>query len=110
MALLGFVPDYPDPDNVLATIVVSYAFYGRIHQYNNTHVDDLAVLGASEADESSRIDYYHEIQEICAEELPVIPIVEAVDWAFYRPNVKNFRLPSLMHAWADVFTGIYIGS
>ncbi len=44
--------------------------------YSNARVDELFTLGLNSTDNEIRKPYYHEIQEILSQELPIVPIVQ----------------------------------
>ena len=58
-------------------------------RYSNPEVDDLAHLGAEEIDPKKRSEIYTKIQQILAEDLPVIPLVEMEFTTVYLDKVKN---------------------
>jgi peptide/nickel transport system substrate-binding protein len=51
-------------------------YWRNICRYNNSEVDNLAALAAQEPDWDQRAEYYYEIQEILARDLPVLALYD----------------------------------
>ncbi|MET7699671.1 ABC transporter substrate-binding protein [Streptomyces sp. NPDC005485] len=86
----GWVPDYPDPDNFTAP------FFGKgnvlSNNYtNNTITSDLIPKTAAESDRSATDKTYGELQDVVAQQLPVIPIWQAKQYAVVRDNVYGLE-------------------
>lgn len=86
----GWVPDYPDPDNFTAP------FFGKgnvlsNHYTNSTITGRLIPKTAAQSDRSSTDIEYGKIQDIVAEDLPVLPIWQAKQYAIVRDNVYGLE-------------------
>ncbi|MEU9213157.1 ABC transporter substrate-binding protein [Streptomyces sp. NPDC048415] len=86
----GWVPDYPDPDNFTAP------FFGKGNVLSNnftnsTITGDLIPKTAAESDRSSTDADYGKLQDLVANELPVIPIWQAKQYAVVRDNVYGLE-------------------
>jgi peptide/nickel transport system substrate-binding protein len=86
----GWVPDYPDPDNFTAP------FFGKgnvlsNHYTNSTITGRLIPKTAAQSDRSSTEIEYGKIQDIVAEDLPVLPIWQAKQYAIVRDNVYGLE-------------------
>ena len=86
----GWVPDYPDPDNFTTP------FFGKgnvlsNHYTNRTITGRLIPKTAAQSDRSSTDIEYGRIQDIVAEDLPVIPIWQAKQYAIVRDNVYGLE-------------------
>ncbi|AVH61559.1 MULTISPECIES: ABC transporter substrate-binding protein [Streptomyces] len=86
----GWVPDYPDPDNFTAP------FFGKGNVLSNnftnsTITGQLIPKTASESNRSSTEGDYSELQDLVADELPVIPIWQAKQYAVVRDNVYGLE-------------------
>jgi peptide/nickel transport system substrate-binding protein len=57
--------------------------------YSNEEVDQLLEDGIREMDESKRIDIYKRIQEIIADELPLLPLVVPQQIIFFSNRTKG---------------------
>lgn len=54
--------------------------YGDGSGYSNLQVDQLAVQGQSQATHAARVPYYNQLQEIIANDLPVMLILQRIDF------------------------------
>jgi peptide/nickel transport system substrate-binding protein len=86
----GWVPDYPDPDNFTAP------FFGKgnvlsNHYTNSTITGRLIPKTAAQSNRSSTETEYGKIQNIVAEDLPVLPIWQAKQYAIVRDNVYGLE-------------------
>ncbi|MGH2723438.1 MAG: ABC transporter substrate-binding protein [Actinomycetota bacterium] len=69
---LGWFPDYPDADNYLASFYSSDSFLNNA--YSNNQVDQLIATERASTDQGDRVAAFEQIQQIAAEEVPIIPI------------------------------------
>lgn len=60
-------------------------------RYANAQVDEYLEAARSSLDQDERQELYHKVQDILAEELPVIPLYGTYEVAAMRSSVKNFR-------------------
>jgi peptide/nickel transport system substrate-binding protein len=86
----GWVPDYPDPDNFTAP------FFGEgnvlDNRYDNkTIIDTLIPRTAAESDRGATDKDYGQLQDIVAEELPMIPIWQGKQYAVVHENVYGLE-------------------
>lgn len=66
--------------------------------YSNSHVDELLEEVHKEAEPEARKAIYDEIQDIAAEELPMIPLLHDVNLNIYNTKISNYT--------SDVFSGV----
>jgi peptide/nickel transport system substrate-binding protein len=86
----GWVPDYPDPDNFTAPFFGKGNVLGN--NYTNTTVTgQLIPETAAQSDRSSTDRQYGELQDIVAEQVPVIPVWQAKQYAVVRENVYGLE-------------------
>ncbi|WP_043681656.1 ABC transporter substrate-binding protein [Streptomyces xylophagus] len=86
----GWVPDYPDADNFTAP------FFGKgnvlSNNYtNNTITDTLIPRTAAQSDRSATDTDYGRLQDIVADQLPVLPVWQAKQYAVTRDNVYGLE-------------------
>ncbi|WP_055492993.1 ABC transporter substrate-binding protein [Streptomyces sp. TP-A0356] len=86
----GWVPDYPDPDNFTAP------FFGKgnvldNHYVNSTITGELIPKTAAQSDRSSTDKDYGRLQDIVAQEVPMIPVWQAKQYALRRDNVYGLE-------------------
>ncbi|GGO51571.1 solute-binding transport lipoprotein [Streptomyces lasiicapitis] len=86
----GWVPDYPDPDNF------TQPFFGKDNVLLNHYKND-AITGkiipntAAQSDRTSTDTDYGKLQDIVADELPIIPVWQAKQYAVARENVYGLE-------------------
>ncbi len=86
----GWVPDYPDADNFTAP------FFGEgnvlSNNYSNrTITDTLIPRTAAQSNRASTDKDFAELQNIVAEQLPVLPIWQAKQYAVVRDGVRGLE-------------------
>jgi peptide/nickel transport system substrate-binding protein len=86
----GWVPDYPDPDNFTAP------FFGDGNVLSNNYeseriVNQLIPTTAAESNRAATAGSFQELQNIVAEELPVIPLWQGKQYAVARENVSGLE-------------------
>lgn len=87
--LLGWYPDYLDPDNYLAPFYHSEDSFTRI--YDNPEMDELiaAQQTAAGPNTEARLQTFADIQALAAEDAPIVPLYVVTPFAFARSNVDG---------------------
>ncbi|MFJ7156921.1 ABC transporter substrate-binding protein [Streptomyces sp. NPDC101118] len=86
----GWVPDYPDPDNF------TQPFFGEGNVLGNNYKND-TITGtiipktAAVADRASTEADFTKLQDIVAQELPVLPLWQGKQYAVARENVQGLQ-------------------
>ncbi len=100
-ALLGTSPSEPDP-SAYANVLRSSSPFNQWHPKQpkpatawETRIDELIALQGRETNHERRYAQFHEIQEILADQLPVIPIVSRHLTSGSNQRIGNHR-PSTM--------------
>ncbi|MFE6488652.1 ABC transporter substrate-binding protein [Streptomyces sp. NPDC057757] len=86
----GWVPDYPDPDNFTAPFFGEGNVLGNNYT-NSTITGELIPETAAASSRSSTESAYGELQDIVADELPLIPLWQAKQYAVVRDNVYGLE-------------------
>lgn len=86
----GWVPDYPDPDNF------TQPFFGKgnvlMNRYENaTLTGKIIPRTAAESDRSQTGKDFAQLQSIVADELPILPVWQAKQYAVVRDNVYGLE-------------------
>ncbi|MGJ5829299.1 ABC transporter substrate-binding protein [Streptomyces ossamyceticus] len=86
----GWVPDYPDPDNFTSP------FFGKGNVLDNNYTNktitgDLLPSTAAQSDRSATEQEYAELQNLVAEEVPLLPVWQAKQYAVIRQNVYGLE-------------------
>ncbi|MDN3022192.1 ABC transporter substrate-binding protein [Streptomyces sp. S.PB5] len=86
----GWVPDYPDPDNFTAP------FFGKGNVLSNNYTNGMIThtlipRTAAQSDRSATDDDYGRLQDAVAEDVPIIPIWQAKQYAVVRDDVYGLE-------------------
>ena len=91
MFMLGWVADYPDPENFL-----DIQFYSNSEQnhsrYDNPKVDALLEEARRELDHEKRMELYRRAEEIIVNESPWIPIYHGINYVLVKPYVEGLMI------------------
>ena len=93
---IGWIADYPDPENFLDLL-----FYGTSSNnhtgYNNAEVNRLLEEARVEQQEDVRYELYHKIEQIIIDEAPWIPLwYSGEQYVLVKPYVKDYFLTQLI--------------
>ncbi|MEV4031831.1 ABC transporter substrate-binding protein [Streptomyces umbrinus] len=86
----GWVPDYPDPDNFTAPFFGEGNVLGNNYT-NRTVTGQLIPETAAESDRASTEPQYGELQDIVADQVPIIPIWQAKQYAVVGDSVYGLE-------------------
>ena len=84
---LGWFPDFPDPDNYVSPFYSKESFL-NIH-YDNPAVEKLLAQQKAETDPAAREALFQQIQEIAAQDIPIIPLWQGDQLAAIRTGVTG---------------------
>ena len=104
MFQIGWIADYPDPENFLDIL-----FHGGSSS-NHTGIDNLVLnsileQARTERDETRRFDLYHQAEELVVDQAPWVPLwYSGEQYLLVKPNVKDYFLtplviPKLRHVY-----------
>ncbi len=95
MFSLGWIMDYPDPEDILDIL-----FYSKSRQnnsrYENLDVDALIEQARVEQDTEARLALYREIERQIIEDAPWIPLYFGAGHVLVKPYVKNYFFPAMV--------------
>ena len=104
MFQIGWIADYPDPENFLDIL-----FHGGSSNnhtgINNTALNSILIQARTERDETRRFDLYHQAEELILKEAPWVPLwYSGEQYLLVKPNVKDYFLkplviPKLRHVY-----------
>jgi peptide/nickel transport system substrate-binding protein len=86
----GWVPDYPDADNFTAPFFGKGNVLGNNYA-NRTITGSLIPSTAAQSDRSATDEAYERLQDIVAEDLPMLPIWQAKQYAVVRDGVYGLE-------------------
>ncbi|WP_151774700.1 ABC transporter substrate-binding protein [Streptomyces abyssomicinicus] len=86
----GWVPDYPDPENFTGPFFGEGNVLGNNYE-NETITEDLVPATAAQRERSATANDYGQLQDIVAEELPILPVWQAKQYAVVRDGVYGLE-------------------
>ncbi|MFF2851721.1 ABC transporter substrate-binding protein [Streptomyces sp. NPDC058001] len=86
----GWVPDYPDPDNFTAPFFGKGNVLGNNYE-NRTITDEIIPATAAESDRGAAGKDYDRLQRLVAQDLPIIPLWQAKQYAVVGDNVYGLE-------------------
>jgi peptide/nickel transport system substrate-binding protein len=90
--ILGWYPDYIDPDDYIYPFVQSSGG-SWIHQnYANPMMDQLIEWARGNTTEAARASLYGQINDLMVQDCPIIPIYQGYAYAVSRANVQGVYL------------------
>lgn len=84
---LGWFPDYPDADNYVFTFYSKDSYLND--HYSNARVEKLLAEERATTNQADRVAAFQEIQQIGAEEVPLIPVWQATQIAVAQEGVTG---------------------
>jgi len=88
---LGWVADYPDPQNFLDIKLHSSSANNETN-YANPQVDSLLEQARTEKDQDRRIKLYQQAEELIVQDSPWIPLYHGKSNALIKPYVHGYTL------------------
>ncbi|MEM2940115.1 MAG: ABC transporter substrate-binding protein [Thermoproteota archaeon] len=96
--ILGWYPDYIDPDDYIYPFLHSSGGSWIHHNYNNTQMDRLIEWARGNTTQSARENLYEQIQDLMVDDCPIIPIYQGSAWAVTKQDVKGVYL-DITQSW-----------
>ncbi len=89
---LGWIADYPDPENFLDVLFHSKSSNNQT-EYSNGQVDILLERARVEQDETARFELYHQAEELIVADAPWVPLWHSNGGSvLLKPNVRDYFL------------------
>ncbi|MFA4640257.1 ABC transporter substrate-binding protein [Pyrococcus kukulkanii] len=102
--LLGWYPDYLDPDDYTTPFLKSSANSWAGTGYANPTVDELLTKAQRLTDQNERAKLYEEVQRILAEDVPYIPLVQGKLYLVTQKNVKGVIIgPDMIFRYSTLY-------
>lgn len=90
--LLGWYPDYMDPDNYTAAFAGTSGSKGMGIHFSDSEWDELFSKEQGTPDPEVRKEVFHQIQQMWTEDVPTAPIIQGQLYIFTQPNVKGVNV------------------
>jgi peptide/nickel transport system substrate-binding protein len=90
--IMGWYPDYIDPDDYIYPFVHSVGGSWIHHNYANPQMDKLIEWARGNTTSAARLSLYSQIQDLMVAEVPIIPLYQGGAFAVSKPNVHGIYL------------------
>ncbi len=102
---VGWVADYPDPENFLDVLFHSQSAENHT-AYGNPHVDQLLEAARQEGDFDARMGIYQEVERTIVDDAPWLPLWFDRSYLLVKPYVKGavatpMVIPYLKDIWIE---------
>ena len=92
---IGWIADYPDPENFLDILFHSESSNNHTN-YSNPQVDALLERARTETDELVRFQIYNQVEQQIIDDAPWVPLWYSGErYVLVKPNVHDYLLPPL---------------
>ena len=95
---IGWIADYPDPQNFLDVLFHSNA-ENNPGEYANPDVDALLEAAGRETDPAIRLTMYQEVEQMLVDDAACLPLFFGIDYSLVKPYVKGFVPTSVPIPW-----------
>jgi peptide/nickel transport system substrate-binding protein len=105
VSIIGWVPDFADPDNFIHIFYASTGYYAAQNGYVNAEIDALDAQARVNPDTAARADLYSQIGNLAYEDAPYILLPQGVPYLVMSDKVQGvYNNPNLSGAylWKDI--------
>ncbi len=99
--LLGWYPDYMDPDNYTAAFAGTSGSAGMGIYFSDPEWDALFKQEQTASDQKVREDIFVKLQDMWTEQVPTVPIFQGKLYIFAQPNLKGVTVGTDMVLYYD---------
>jgi len=101
--LLGWYPDYIDPDNYTAAFAGTAGSAGNGIFFSNKQWDAMFVEAQKNPDKAKRAEIYKKIQQMWTDEVPTAPIFQGSLYLFTQKDIRGVMIsPTLQFIYAPI--------
>lgn len=107
--LIGWAPDYADPENFALPFVYSQGPFMKDSGYHNPLVDDLIIDAKESTSSNERLQLYSQIQEIVAYDQPCVYLYQSREFRVYRSWLRGSGLswnPMHEYYWYHIYKSL----
>ena len=90
MFQIGWMADYPDPDNFVFPFMHSSGTFSSWQNYSNPEVDALISQAISSASSTERESIYRQLDQIYYDDVPSVPEAQPVGRRYFRDWISGF--------------------
>ena len=98
MFSLGWIADYPDPENFLDILFHSESLDNH-SGYSNPELDKILVQARTEKDTAKRMAMYYQVEQMIVTDAPWIPLDYGEDIQLIKPYVKGVEFSMAVAPW-----------
>ena len=91
---MGWVADYPSPDNFLGTLFGVGESY-NLSGYSNPELESLLQQAAAEVNEERRLELYQRAERVVVADAPCLPLTYGSNQVLVKPYVSGYSLNPL---------------
>jgi len=103
VSLLGWYPDYLDPDDFTTPFLKTGANSWTGNKYSNPTMDNLLEKASTVTDFKEREKLYKKVQEILAEDVPYVPLVQGKLFIVTQKSIKGIVLdPTMILSYSSI--------
>lgn len=95
---IGWIADYPDPENFLDLLFHSNSGLNYMH-YSNSKVDMLLESARVETSQQRRQELFLEAEQLIVSDAPWVPLWNSVDYVLTKPYVKGVVHSAAIFPW-----------
>jgi peptide/nickel transport system substrate-binding protein len=105
VSIIGWVPDFADPDNFINTFYASGGYYAATNGYSNAQIDELNAKARTSSDPEERAALYSQIANIAYEDSVYILLPQGVPYLVMSDKIEGvYSNPNLSASflWKDI--------
>ena len=95
---MGWVADYPDPEDFLDILFHSRSSLNHC-RYSNPQLDQLLEQARVEQNAQRRMQLYQQAEALILQDAPWVPLLHSVDYVLTKPYVKGASYSSAIVPW-----------
>jgi peptide/nickel transport system substrate-binding protein len=96
VSLLGWYPDYIDPDDYTTPFLRSGSNKWTGSGYSNPQMDEVLDKASVATEEAERTKYYEQAQDILAEDVPIVPLIQGKLFVVAKKDIGGITLDPTM--------------
>jgi peptide/nickel transport system substrate-binding protein len=90
MYQLGWMFDYPDPDDSVGPFMASYGWFAHGQSYGYPELDELIAEGETTVDSATRQAIYYQLQQIYYDDAPSIMLAQPLGRRYFTKYILGF--------------------
>jgi peptide/nickel transport system substrate-binding protein len=106
MIVLGWAPDYADPDNFLYTFYSSNGYYFPRSNWKDASVDKWLDQARVSVDTATRNKLYAQVAQRAYEQTPYMLLPAGINFTIVRDNLKGVSAGTYNPMRSDAYTGV----